>query len=430
MLKKVLFLVFVVTTLTNVDCFSQSKILNKHLSISIQNRSITATLEEIEKRTGITFSYNNSILDGNKLISINASNQSLQAILTHILGSQFLFILHNNQILISAKPNASLSQKKAYDIKKTLNRVITDTIHVFIHDTIKSTLIDTEFIRKIDTVTINDTMIIAQTKIDETPRYILNLAVIDAPILGSVIQYNFLSKFSAIKDFIHNSESSYNGNDAGLQIDFSYKKLRYRIGFLRSTMSTRINYSFNKDYIDNSSLYKDSTLIWQYKTILTYFKFKDGDTVRIPIIDSSQAYKTFSHNVRKSEHTATFGTNIIKLIQIPLSIGFPIILNPNNTLTPYISTRLYFVSTQNGYTFNTVTNEVESLTKQNVSQFFFSAAFSIQFEHKINRLTQLFIEPMCNQFVNPMYSDKRIINERLFQYSIAFGLRTLLCNVR
>jgi len=431
MLKKVLFLVFVLNALTSVVCFSQSNILSKQITLSVQNRSITSVLEQVEKKAGFTFSYNTSIIDGKKIISIDVVNQSVQDILVQILGSKYSFNAYNNQILISLKPaNAALIKQNSNPKKKPSVKQIIDTIHVYVNDTIKQTLIDTLVVKKIDTVTVSDTIIVTQTKVEELPRFTFNLSTVYSAIVSSKTMYVFQSQYSDTKNFIKNAESAYRGNDAGLQLDFEYKKIRYRIGIFSSSLTKKIAYSFDKEYSDNGNVYKDSSLTWQYHTVLTYFKFKDGDTVKIPIIDSSQTYKSFEHTKRYIVHTASIGTNTIKLIQIPLSIGYPITLNRNNTFTPYLSTRFYFVSIENGYTFNTTTNNVEPLTKQIVSQFYFSTALSFQYEHLINKETHIFIEPTINQFINPMYRDKRIINERLFQCNIAFGLRTILFNAK
>jgi hypothetical protein len=428
MLKKVLFSIFVLNTLTSVVCFSQSKILDKKISLSIQNKSIISILETIEKKAGFTFSYNNSIFEGGNLTSIHVTNKTIKDILDHLLGSRYQFSPYSNQILISLKPDNS-SQKQISTVpKKSSNRQIFDTIHVTVNDTIRKTIVDTQYVKIIDTVIFNDTILISQIKVEESPKSSFFLSAVFSPTVGSVTMYDIHDNAKNIKDLIDNAESNYRGYDAGLQVDFSKNKFRYRTGIFTSTLTKKISYSFDKEYIDDGSVYKDSTQMWQYHTILYYYKFKDGDTVRISVIDSSQVYKSFEHTKRHIEHKKTFGTNTIKMIQIPFSIGYCFSINPQSTISPYFTTRFYLVTMQNGFSYNSLTGNVDSLSSHTISRFFISTALSLQYEYKVNKLTTIFIEPTLNQFINTIFNDKRNVNERLLQCNLAFGLRTLLFN--
>jgi len=429
MLKKVLFLFFVLNTLISVVCFSQSKILDKKINLSIQNQSTVSILESIEKKVGYTFSYNNSIIDENRITSISVVNNTIRVILIQLLGQQYLFNIYNKQILISLKPeNSSQKLLSPNTLKKASNRQRIDTIHITINDTIRRTIIDTQFVKVIDTVQFNDTIIVSQTKSEIIPKISFYLSEVYSPTISSLTIYNAKSENNDIKKIIDNAESNYSGYDAGVQFDFNKKRILYRTGILLSELTKKISYSFDKEYIDDGSYFKDSTQIWQYHTILYYYKFKDGDTVKVPIIDSNQVYKSFVHTKRHIEHKKTFGTNTIKLIQIPISIGYSFTLNANNTFTPYLTAKFYFVTMQNGYTFNSSTGNIDSLSNKNTSQFLLSTALSFQYEHKINKQTTLFIEPTINQFLNTMFNDKRSVNERLLQLNVSFGLRTLLFN--
>ena len=426
MVKKVLLLIFVLYSLPSVVCFSQSSILDKKISLSIQNKSIAAILETMEKKGGFTFSYNNSILDENKRGNISVSNTAIKAILLHIFGNDYQFTLFNNQILISLKQGISLPKQAFVSQKKASNKQILDTIHVTVTDTIRKTIIDTQFVKVIDTVIFNDTIFVTQTKAEKLPKTVFFLSTVFSHTLLTQSIYDFKRKYIDIKRFIDNAESKYTGYDAGFQVDFNHKNIRYRTGIGISKLTKNISYSFEKEYIDDGSVFIDSTKLWQYHTILYYFKFKDGDTIKVPVIDSSQVYKSFEHTKRHIENKKTFGTNTISLMQIPLSIGYSFSINKKTVITPFFSTKLYVVTMQQGFTYNNETGSVDSLSKHNSSQFFVSAALSFQYEYRLNKATTIFIEPTINQFINPMFHDNRKVNERLFQCSAAFGLRTHL----
>ena len=425
MFKKVLFLVYVLT-LPSAICFSQGNILDKKISLHIQNKQITEILGLIEKKGEFTFSFNNSIFDNDKRLSVSYQNKSLNDVLIQLLGNQFEWFLYNNQILISQKKTSNQPTKHNITQKPSPNKRVIDSIHIYIHDTIHTKVFDTVVFKKIDHIIINDTIRITQQISEKVPSAFWQLSLLYSQFIKTFTIFDYKKKYTDIKNFIDNSESEWSGNEAGLALEYTKKKIRFRTGLLLTNISQNVSYTFEKNYIDERSFYIDSTKIWQYNTILYYYKFKDGDTVKIPIIDSSSIYKSFSHNKQVSERRKTFGTNSIRLVQIPLSIGFPITLNPRNSITTYYTTRLYILTQSQGFTYNSIRQDIDSLQSTNVSQYFVSTSLSFQYEHALNKQSTLFIEPTFNQFINPLFSDKRVVNQRLFQCSIAFGIKTIL----
>jgi len=431
MLKKVLYLIFVLNTLTLGVCFSQNAILDKKISINFQNTPISSALESIERKAKFTFSYNNSIFEDGKQITYSCTNKALKDILQNILGNDYLFYLYKNQILISIKQNQTTdgtSSNKNIKQKKSSNKQLIDTIHIKINDTIRTLITDTLLIKKVDTIVFYDTIKVPITKANIISTSKLSFSAFYSPNLASKTIYDNKSKYNSIKNFIDQSESNYSGYDAGLQLDYAKKNIRFRIGLANTSLSKKVSYSFDKEYIDDGILYVDSIKMWKYKTIVTYFKFKDGDTIKIPVIDSSQEYSYFTHKKEKIERTRVLGTNTIRLIQIPISIGYTFNLNSKNTITPYLNARIYFLTYETGFTYNIQENTVDTLSRNNTTQCMISASLSFQYEYSVNKMTQFYIEPCFNQFVSAIYSDNRKVNERLFQCNISIGLRTLICN--
>jgi len=430
MLKKVLYLIFVLNTLTLGVCFSQNVILDKKISINIQNQSISSALEIIERKAKFTFSYNNSIFEDGKLVTYSCTSKPLREILQHILGSEYLFNLYKNQILISLRPNSSSTNQpnKTTQTKRYNTKQIIDTIHIKINDTVRTTITDTLLIKKVDTIVFRDTIKVPITTTIIIPKSKLSISVFYSPNSFSKTIYDSKSKYNTIKNFIDNAESSYSGYDAGLQLDYANKNLRFRIGVANTSLSKKVSYSFDKEYINDGILYVDSIKMWKYRTIVTYFKFKDGDTVKIPVIDSSQEYNYFTHKKERIERTRVLGTNTIRLIQIPISIGYTCNINSKNAITSYLNARIYFLTYESGFTYNALNNTVDTLSRNNTTQCMISASLSFQYEYSLNKLTKLYFEPSFNQFISTIYNDNRRVNERLFQCNISVGLRTLLCN--
>jgi len=79
-------------------------ILNKRISLKIQDRSIASVLDLISEEAGIYFSYDATLIDSEKKISLKAINKTISEILAEIIGNDdFRFNELNNHIIINIK---------------------------------------------------------------------------------------------------------------------------------------------------------------------------------------------------------------------------------------------------------------------------------------------------------------------------------------
>ena len=79
--KRVIFLLMTVLTILPVKTFSQGTILNKKISITLENETLKSAIKRIEKETGIAFAYSN-LSDLNKKVSGEFTAQSLNKVLS------------------------------------------------------------------------------------------------------------------------------------------------------------------------------------------------------------------------------------------------------------------------------------------------------------------------------------------------------------
>ena len=87
-------------------CIAQNTV-----TYSATYKSISSILSDLEALTKLNFSYNSDIFNGNKLISVSVKNESLEACLTKILGSNYEFKQIGNQFVITQKkPQANSFQ--------------------------------------------------------------------------------------------------------------------------------------------------------------------------------------------------------------------------------------------------------------------------------------------------------------------------------
>ncbi len=103
-----------------ISAYGQDSIFNYNLSIKLQNYPVYNILKVIEKDINYNFSYNSSLIDADRIISVDYTNKPLKEVLDSILGNENLNyrIIDKNIVIykpdenidrISAKPHDSFS---------------------------------------------------------------------------------------------------------------------------------------------------------------------------------------------------------------------------------------------------------------------------------------------------------------------------------
>jgi len=78
--------------------------LEKKLSLSIRQRSLTQTLTDIGRKGGFIFSYNTTILNGDSLVDVHADHLSVREILDRLLGPGYEYSPNGKYIIILQRP--------------------------------------------------------------------------------------------------------------------------------------------------------------------------------------------------------------------------------------------------------------------------------------------------------------------------------------
>ena len=100
--------------------FTQQTVASSQSSITLPSNNITIkeAFSEIEKQTGMSVDYDESVINLNKQINASVNNKSLNETLALILkGSGCTFVIRNNHIIISAQ--AIQQQQKQVTISGT-----------------------------------------------------------------------------------------------------------------------------------------------------------------------------------------------------------------------------------------------------------------------------------------------------------------------
>jgi hypothetical protein len=80
--------------------------LEKKLTLTIRQRSLTQTLTDIGRKGGFFFSYNTTILNGDSLVNVHADRLPVRQILEQLLGPGYEYSENGKYIIILQRPNA------------------------------------------------------------------------------------------------------------------------------------------------------------------------------------------------------------------------------------------------------------------------------------------------------------------------------------
>ncbi len=88
-----------------------SSVLDKKVSIDVQQRTIEEVLELISKQTGLSFSYNPKVIDVTKKVSLHVANKPIKTVLTMVLGINVAFKIRGHFIILTLKNNVKPKYK-------------------------------------------------------------------------------------------------------------------------------------------------------------------------------------------------------------------------------------------------------------------------------------------------------------------------------
>jgi len=117
----------------NVLAQSENEILQMEISIAnVQQESFREVLDEIEQKANVSFSYNNSVINPDSIISILVFNGKLEDMLKKILPANTSFIISSENIILykaqESKHNRPIKKVVRTDVtNKRLQSLVTET---------------------------------------------------------------------------------------------------------------------------------------------------------------------------------------------------------------------------------------------------------------------------------------------------------------
>lgn len=97
------------------------------ISVEMQNKTIKQILDEIEAQSEFTFFYNTTVVDVNKVVSINTTNQNIFDVLNEVFkDSNISYQVIDKRILLANKQNAETKSTGATQQSTPITGVVTD----------------------------------------------------------------------------------------------------------------------------------------------------------------------------------------------------------------------------------------------------------------------------------------------------------------
>ncbi|MBB6459220.1 STN domain-containing protein [Flammeovirga kamogawensis] len=153
MIKSVSFILLIVI-LSNSYLFANNNndLLSRIITINVKNKRLDTTLQLIGKESGFSFSYNSSILDLTKNVSIKKQNVTVNNLLNELLGSHYEFKqIGNSHVIIREALTLTI---KPIEQKKRLSK--TEVNHLKSDAEIQGRVIDQKTGKGIEYVVVYD----------------------------------------------------------------------------------------------------------------------------------------------------------------------------------------------------------------------------------------------------------------------------------
>src|SRR3972149_4972927 len=135
--------------------YANASLLEKKVSITVENKSVIEVLHEIEGMTGIVFSFKSDIFDRDKLVSIEAKDKTVLEVLDILFAEEpILYKEIGSQVVLYIEKTDEIIQdnniQKPKDTREVIIKVINDTVfryinttNVKVYDTVRYVFFDT-----------------------------------------------------------------------------------------------------------------------------------------------------------------------------------------------------------------------------------------------------------------------------------------------
>ncbi len=120
-----------ITSLVSAAELNGQEILDRKVSIDVNDKDIRSILNEIEKQASVTFTYRPKIIQSSKKVSLHVNEAKIREVLMNLFGSKIEPIIVDEEILLRASSETSqeddtLTENYVREIAFTVTGKVTD----------------------------------------------------------------------------------------------------------------------------------------------------------------------------------------------------------------------------------------------------------------------------------------------------------------
>ncbi|GAA4180040.1 SusC/RagA family TonB-linked outer membrane protein [Sphingobacterium ginsenosidimutans] len=110
-----------------ISAFQFVQAQQKSLTLSVSNKSMQTILDEIEKKSGFRFFYNNNQIDTKRSFSVNAKGEDINAVLERLFkGTEISYRIMEGNIILSVKEKSSVTKSEGQQQLITVSGIVLD----------------------------------------------------------------------------------------------------------------------------------------------------------------------------------------------------------------------------------------------------------------------------------------------------------------
>ena len=133
-------------SLISIFCFSYQVYAQQRVTLNFSQEKLTKVLNDIQKQTSYSFVYNNSLINGNNVVSVNVTDATVESVLNKIFANTpITYKVSGNQVVLYPKQFDSKggSQTLSGTVKDNVGEpLIGVTVHNLTQNLIATTDID------------------------------------------------------------------------------------------------------------------------------------------------------------------------------------------------------------------------------------------------------------------------------------------------
>lgn len=398
-----------------------NRLLQQPITTSFSEQTLRTALTELEIMCDVHFTYNSELVNESKIINKTFFDESLEVVLSHIIGPGFEYKVFGAQIVISQKEEetapkqmqqATKKVNKTTNASKLVRQIIKvyDTVRVGVYDTTKVTIVDS--IRLYDTITIYETITV--DSITET-QWCLDLFY-SGKILSSDLG-NIKAEETAGQSLV----SSVRGSALGVTITYRLPLFDVYAGLGISHMFDNLSYREENTWVDSSRWNNDSVSGWEYSVVDSYYKYLGNDSVWISVYDSVYTTTTFKHYERVRDVRNDRFINEYFYLTIPVGVKYNLKQLKDKKITVVGGLTPMFLL-QSNVNVPDIDEGIVVLENKDVRKIQCELNLAGRYDQFLNANTSFFVQPGLDFMLLSRYKSIKSIHNRHMSFSLKCGI--------